>query len=231
MGRRPPASAGGFRLFWVYGVRVSPVLAVSLALSLACAGRTVHEQVVAAVDIEVRCGPSDEDVQVGTGVAVSDRLVVTALHVVTCDGGAEPQVLVDQGSGVAVPGRVEVELPEIDVARVVVPPGSLSASRVSVGPRPRVGDGHLTVVTAEPVWQVKECVPQPDQPLGSDSPAGAIGVGCLIVPGNSGAGVYDSRGMLVGVISQTAESLQFGIVAPLQGEPWITAAPAGVGTP
>src|SRR6185503_11857383 len=117
--------------------------------------------------------------------------------------------------------RIEVVLPRLDAARLVVEDGDLDSSPVDVGPRPRVGDPDLTVVTADPLWQVKRCVVQPTQPMGSSAepanvrlPELRVMVGCDVEPGNSGGAAYDSRGRLVGLVSWTVRSSEFGGLVP-----------------
>lgn len=212
-------------------------LVLAVVLTLACSGRSPLQEVQADVIVGEECpdvGSGSDHYFFGTGVVVGSDRVLTALHVAQCDGGKKPELVVFQGNdGGMQPARVEIALPRIDAARLIVPSGGLNWTPVSVAPRPVVGDADLTIVTAWPLWQVKHCVVQPNQDTGSDATGVTdldpteirILVGCDIEPGNSGAAAYDSHGRLVGLVSWTGRASQIAGVIPLQSEPWITRAP------
>lgn len=191
--------------------------------------RTPAQQVNADVDIGVTCGDGTQ--HTGTGVVVSPTQVVTALHVASCPDHGTPLIMVSLDDNAWRMMVVEVQLPGIDVARLSMwsPYFARNTSPVVIGPRPVTGD-RLCEAAAEPRWTYRCFIAQPpmvyDDGLGSDIPATGrkILVDGTIEHGNSGSGVYDARGRLVGILVTAGPCEEYmceGGVAPLQGEPWL----------
>lgn len=169
--------------------------------------RTPDQQYEAGVIVAVSCGQELDEpfspIQTGSGVIVAGTRVITALHVVTCPLGLAVQVKVDPGDGTMRDAVVELTAPTRDVARLVVS-ADLSQwfTPVAVGPtplrgervcwaawRPRPTYRCATVEWTNPEWVV---------------------VDGFVEQGNSGAGLYDAAGRLVGVMART-KACQTGV--------------------
>lgn len=150
-----------------------------------------HEQDAAAVKITVGCKSELGATwgQIGSGVIIGPHHVLTAMHVLVCDGGETTSATVISGS-VELPAKVEAVAPGADVARLEFE-GTVSLRRY-----PRVGAprsaGWVCLSAAHPKVERK---------CGRTSTvSGAIAHSAIVVPGNSGSGLYDDRGYLVGIV-------------------------------
>jgi S1-C subfamily serine protease len=173
---------------------------IALSLTLACAlpqrqhGRTVAQQYSNAVQIAVACG---EDLFGGSGVIVGPRTILTAYHVVACNN---PLVAVlapgvkEQPKTVKVLSYSESE----DLALLELSSDAESFTNylpVSYGPLPKLGDRVCGAHGVPKIGRVcGEVQPYADKP-------GDIVFTGIVDHGNSGSGLYDSHGRLVGIIT------------------------------
>jgi S1-C subfamily serine protease len=174
-------------------------------------------QIRDTVRIEATCGDA---VWMGSGTLISATQIITARHVVDCTtGGAiTARRLFSRDK---YPIHVEFESdPEHDIARAVLAGGARleDVSAPVVGPSPSVGD-HLCFVTGAPLVEI-----QCGDATGLESPL--VVHNATTVPGNSGAGVYDRSGKLVGVVSKYIDCASLapvdtvfcgGAIAPIEG--------------
>ena len=149
-----------------------------------------HEQDAAAVKISVGCKSplGAEWGQIGSGVVIGPHHVLTAMHVLVCEGGETISATVIQGE-TKLEAKVEAVAPGADIARLEFE-GTVSMRRY-----PRVGTpraaGWVCLSAAHPKVERK---------CGRTSTvSGAIRHSAIVVPGNSGSGLYDDRGYLVGI--------------------------------
>jgi S1-C subfamily serine protease len=200
------------------------VLIASLLVScVSCATvphgtRSVAQQHNAAVRIKVFCGDSGH---YGTGVIVSKHHILTAHHVAQCEimpgvpiYVTPDKVVIDPGDNVEREATVELTLGDgiQDIARLKTEE-NLSAfmSPITVGPAPAIGD-KVCEASAVPRWTYR-CGTAQD----SD---GYIRMEMRTEHGNSGSGLYDAQGRLIGIVVQlwVCEANEFcgGKAAPIQ---------------
>ncbi len=207
-----------------FALTLNLVLAVALlAACTSCASwvsttRSTSQQYNAGVKIDVTC---HDHVHRGSGVIVGPGHVLTAKHVVECalvpgfPFTVPPvKVTVDPGDG-AVEAEVELTLGEgtKDIARLVLAKPTLGAymSPITIGPAPAIGE---TVCEAS-------MVPRPTYRCGIVQQSnGYINMEMRVEHGNSGSGLYNSKGQLIGIVVQLwlCEANEFcgGRAAPLQ---------------
>jgi hypothetical protein len=156
----------------------------------------------------------------GTGVLVSDDLILTAYHVVDC-GILSSKIMVDPGDGVLREAYVEVLLPTRDITRLKLAPEAKSLKEfmtpVTIAPRPQIGD-KICMSTAVPRWGYFCGTVQPNK--GS----GLYFFDRFTEFGNSGSGVYHN-GKLVGLLDILVKCQEkvpcLGGITPLQGYEWL----------
>lgn len=177
--------------------------------------RTTVEQINAVVKISVMCG---ENRGGGSGVIVSEGKILTAYHVVECDGGVEPLVTIDPGDGIPRDAAVEIILPGRDIARLQLDVPTLDdfMTKVAIGPRPKVGD-EVCIGTAIPRFSYHCGRVQPGD-------TGMIYWDHMTEFGNSGSGAYHN-GKLIGLLD-VLKYCQSGVpcvggITPLQGYEWL----------
>lgn len=182
--------------------------------------RSPSAQWDASVLIQVSCIPGIVT-QYGSGVVVSKDRVLTAMHVVKCDMGLDPTVTIDPGDGTDRDATVEVLLPDDDIARLRVS-ADLSDyfHPVEIGPHPAAGERACWTALA----------PRPTLRCGTTQPESAYEMSGIFVDGfvehgNSGSGMYDSRGRLVGIVVSTL-TCQTGVyclgrAVSLAGREWL----------
>ena len=168
------------------------VLFTAFAACAGCASMAAYNshqarvQHTAAVTVRNSCGSW------GSGALLGPDRVITAFHVVNCAGELE----------VITRGRVTIKAKILryevagDVAVLQLSAPVPGARRQSVGRRPRVGD-RICLVSAIP-GNNRECGEVTD--LREDD-VGDVQHNMLTQPGNSGSGIYNGRGQLVGVVT------------------------------
>ncbi len=167
----------------------------------AVTGRTVAEQNLSAVSLKVMC--PDGTGHYGSGVIVSEHRILTAAHVAQCaaeDVGhvAATSITVESG-GTSFTAEADTIIQEADIARVKVS-GSLKQrlSPVSVGPLPAVGD-TVCFMSAVPRYRYRCGLAQRSEP-GPNADIVIEDAG--VMHGNSGSGLFDLQGRLIGIIVQ-----------------------------
>ena len=153
----------------------------------------------ASVRLMVVC--PDMSPRAGSGIAVSARHVITARHVIDCDGEGPRQILARLAGGSSVLAGVERVLvgPAADAA-LLVAEGFAAPFRGAVGvlelDAPRIG-ARVCVIAggSSPSQSLREC----------GYVAGVweslIAISTRIVPGNSGAAAWDDRGRAIGIVT------------------------------
>jgi S1-C subfamily serine protease len=168
------------------------VVTLSL-LAMCCAARpnvrTIEEEHAASVRIVAVCA---NGMGYGSGVILTPHTVLTAHHVVDGDGC----VFIAYVPGDADTGylmAVNHVFKDRDVAELfTVSP--LPYTPIEFGPTPQPGE-TACVVSAFPGW-LRRCG---DVQYFRDAPPGDVAIDVVVEPGNSGSGVYDARGRLVGI--------------------------------
>jgi S1-C subfamily serine protease len=146
-----------------------------------------HEPSPAGILVEVEC-PSGS-VWRGSAVAIGPRLVTTAAHVIPC--GRAALVLLTLGDGRKVPAYVSVTLEREDLA-VLLPTVDVTEHRLRLAPaRP----GPACFVAAAPARGI-HC-----GRIARVYAGGVIVHTATTAHGNSGAGLFDSSGALVGIVT------------------------------
>lgn len=181
----------------------SLALLVLLLGSCACfqrAGAPVAPQYAATVSIAVHCG---DGTAMGSGVVVSERQVLTALHVVS-GKGCDPFASVALPGGEPVLMIAEVGSPTADVVRLVALTGAPFADvrPPTLGAAPRVGD-EVCLSVAIP-RRGRKCGEV--QPIDGVGPPGNMVHNAITEPGNSGGPVYDTAGHLVAIITHMIQA-------------------------
>jgi S1-C subfamily serine protease len=166
------------------------------------AARRESDARLAAVEVHAHCGENQD--YAGSGVVVGPRRVLTAAHVIPCVTG---RALVIDARGRVTPVRVEALLPWADLARLVAsdpaPFDGLPPARV--GPPPEVGQ-RVCVAPGYPA-RAWECGPV--EVVGEFPPL-SLWHRARTEYGNSGGGIFDSRGRLVGIITHKRYEVEGG---------------------
>jgi S1-C subfamily serine protease len=157
---------------------------------------------------------------IGTGVAIAPDRILTAYHVVSACGGEPAAIVAEQGGGAAAIVQVEAVAPLADVARLVTILGAtLDAAPVAIGPPPPVGEP--VCVAARHPYSARRCGVVE---YVKDGPHG-IRSSAIVEPGNSGSGVYDRHGRLVGIATKMYLCLNGqicgGMATALDGREWV----------
>lgn len=175
------------------------VLALALTLLLAACGaqlpkpRTVKQQRETAVSIFTFC-PDEQGW--GSGVLLDGRHVLTAAHVVHC---GMPILRVETRAGdVRMMHPLKVDW-ENDLALIVIDDDELRfpypVPGAVIGPRPP--EGEVVCLESGRPDRARQC----GEVLEYGRGAGNMAHRALTVPGNSGGGVYDESGRLVGIVT------------------------------
>lgn len=165
--------------------------------------RTEEQQDVSAVRIQSACVTGDAFAGraaleigggIGSGVVLSTGVVITAAHVVECDGARLVHVVTREGTKYA--AEVAYVDATRDYARLKVR-GLAAVSSVVLAPT-HVGDS-VCVVAAHPFRQ-RQCGTI-QRIEWKKLPNGIVDLWSTarIVPGNSGSGIYNDKGELVGL--------------------------------
>lgn len=158
---------------------------------LAPFGRTDLQQMNAAVIVHADCAKGGGT---GSGVIVSSREVITAAHVVACDDGADPQSVSVLYAGSLARMEITGTYPDHDIARLRAPasrfppPYALEIAPVSLGQRVCVATRFPEITRRCGTVTARLTVPTLD-----------VRYSQCTIPGNSGSGIYDERGRLVGL--------------------------------
>lgn len=179
---------------------------LAVAWSCACVPLVTHPGYNSVVDwgeynssvrIAVLC--PDQSTWAGTAVAVTSRHLLTAKHSIWCDGNGPIAVLARVRGGEAIQVQTEYVSPDTDVARLAVM-GDAQPFQVRAFIRRRpVSIGEHVCTVGGDLFQnygVRKCGDVAE--VFSDFVALSIHV----VPGNSGGGVYDRDGNVVGIVSR-----------------------------
>lgn len=215
-------------------VRVALFLAIILGICWLCSCATLSapslerrpvDQYTSAVSIKVSCIGQNSagayfKLHRGSGVLVTDSLVVTAAHVASCENGEQifAMTVNAPGSDDEFTAEVDALYLKQDLARVRLMFKRFEGVRpIHIGPLPGLGE-VVCAATAVPMWTYRCDRVQP--PIGNDS-SNSFVFGGMTSFGNSGSGVYDSQGRLVGIVV-TAFMCQgqfpcLGGITPLQG--------------
>lgn len=182
------------RALWALVMLSSCVSCVLLPKHASTPVRSQASQSASSVELLVTCMTRDGELDGwrGSGVIISSRTVLTASHVVKCD--TDPLVTGKLADGTGRAFLVEAQTPRsaTDLARLRSLT-ELPYTAVSVGPPP--GLGSTVCLDAAAPTRSRRCGPV----VGNDGTW--LRILAVPIPGNSGSGVYDARGRLVGIIS------------------------------
>ena len=190
---------------------LSIVLAVCGACGLPDRGvrRPAPEQDRAAVRIDTMCGSS------GSGVIVSRAQVLTALHVVlSCPMG---RLAVTDADGTVRLAELEIATNR-DVARLVLAEGEPD---FPIGSIPRVKPARVGARVC-----ISAAAPKRGRACGTvrkvaPNPTGGVEHSAPTVPGNSGSGLYDAYGSLVGIVVWRDLRREGGMATGLDARQWL----------
>lgn len=150
----------------------------------------VSRELAATVYVGSVCG---SQVTGATGVLVSSERAYTALHVIRCD---HPTIVIRTVAGEVRPASLLLFWPDQDLALL----------RVETPAPPTKGVG---LVRVGDVVCLSSAVPARERSCGVVTAVrsdGDIYHTARVLPGNSGSGLYDAKGALVGVVTHTLPS-------------------------
>lgn len=189
-------AAGGFvaALYYLFFI----VLALQMACMRDVRGRSAAVALESAVRITTTCIAPDGSggMWLGSGVIVNDHTVLTAAHIAEDPPGTACIRTVQMVNGkkyLVVPSKT---LPERDLASLeTVLETFFPTYPITYGPAPAYGE-RVCSMTAYPMflWRCGDAQTEADPP--GDRSHTIVTEG-----GNSGSGVYDSLGRLVGIIT------------------------------
>jgi S1-C subfamily serine protease len=176
------------------------LVAATVVLSVGCVPlrqvpRTTRGQYEAAVRIDVVCITEKGGYMAGgSGVIVDSRHVLTAAHVAADDGFCAFDVTAFDGSRRSM--YVKTRLPGVDLASLEISTGvePFTLPDMAFGPRPDIGE-RVCAATALPRFSHKCGEVEP-----YEKPPGDISLMMIVDHGNSGSGLYDERGQLIGIV-------------------------------
>lgn len=181
--------------------------------------RTPDGQAMTAVEVVSACPVQDGRLVVsfGSGVIVSPRVALTAAHVVRCNGDTHAAIVVRYPGGEVKARAVLLDL-DGDVARLELA-GPLRVEPARIGPPPDIDD-RVCLVASVPARGRRCGVVERYA-----APPGNVRHDALTLPGNSGSGVYDEAGRLVGIVTHYSRcpNGQFcgGAFTSLEGRAWM----------
>lgn len=189
------------------------------ALRVEAPPRSERDQSAAAVEVRTFCPTADGKVRIsfGSGVQISDHTVLTAAHVVPCplERSAVIVVIARSGETLARPMLVGID---DDIVRLDLVT-TLPARKAQIGPRP--APQEIVCMSAAVPKRGRKC----GLVDGFGAPPGDVTHGANTVPGNSGAGVYDVVGRLVGIVThyrRCGKKTCGGKFTSLEGRAWAT---------
>jgi len=142
--------------------------------------------------------------QGGSAVAIDGHHLMTALHVVQCSAGT-PGVVVRSSNGKRFDALIQRTWESKDIAQLHVQLELSASVGVQIGPIPAVGDSICTQV-ANPDFGARCGTVETIDRGRVDAD---IAHTAHTEHGNSGGGAYDSRGRLVGIVTQLIECMPF----------------------
>jgi S1-C subfamily serine protease len=190
---------------------------LSLALVSGCCSRPAVQvprgpavtQQELAVEITRACATSSGvAVGFGSGALISESGVLTAGHVVFCPGVST--IVVTRPGAMHVAQVHSLDL-EGDMAILVLDSKVPGVPVAKIGPRPKVRD-RVCVATARPE-RARPC----GMITGYDTLPGDVRHTARTVKGNSGSGVYDLKGRLVGIATHACRDGSCGMFTALEG--------------
>lgn len=177
---------------------LAAVANASCAHSSKLTSRDVADRYIEAVEIGAMCVRADGMIVGwnGSGVIVSRTRVLTAAHV------ADSRGMFCAFSAKTIDGKermiqTDVSLPDLDLAAMTIFDDEVpfDFSPLAYGAKPLLGD-NVCAAVANP-WRGHKCGEvQPDA-----STPGDIKFLIVVEPGNSGSGVYNDAGELVGIVT------------------------------
>lgn len=226
--------------------RFVPILALVAVFVLStCAGcaigrqsipptRTPGEERASTVQISVRCSNFPPDIAAwGSGVVVSKTEVLTAAHVVDCivrdpktgldvSHGKLLAIVASQPDAIGRPMKVVTSFVAADVARIAI---------ADDGEFYDVSPVRLASVDLHDLVCVSTGVPRRDIRCGVveelfNAPGHDLAISIPSYPGNSGSGLYDARGRLVGIVTQRRNlalegQISGGRATAIGDRPWV----------
>lgn len=144
----------------------------------------------------------------GSGVAVGPEIILTAAHVVTCSGRDVPLVVATLPSGESYFARVSRVDVAADLARLTVEPGGppLAGLVANVRPAEITRGEEVCSATASPA-RARQCGAVVDVAVDFGVAFRDTGES---ISGNSGSGVYDRGGRLVGIVTHSYAAVAGG---------------------
>lgn len=172
----------------------------------------VRLQAERAVEVGVLCEGKPRTMQIGSGVLVDSRHVLTAYHVVSCRVVAAVAIL---AGGQQVALSVERAAVSADVAWLVLA-GQVPVPRVEIADAPSPG-ARVCMESAQPARH-RVCGLSM---MRIHAEGQEIKFSFQPIPGNSGSGLYDSRGRLIGIVTHRGQA--FGLATSLSPRRWLFA--------
>lgn len=144
----------------------------------------------------------------GSGVAVGPSTLLTAAHVVACEGRDAPFIVVTLASGESYFARVSRVDVEVDLARLTVEPGGPSlAGLAATATTAKISRGaEVCSATASPA-RARQCGRIVDDAVDFGVAFRDTGES---ISGNSGSGVYNRDGHLVGIVTHSYKPISGG---------------------
>ncbi len=187
------------------------LLLAAAALNASCAHNAskldtfvdVSARYDAALELTVTCvQPDGKRISwAGSGVIVSETMLLTAGHVAETEPGELCVYVAEDAAGnlYAVQPRVVLPSGSVDLAsmELIAPSAKFKAAPVRFGAVPLLNE-IVCSATAYPRREHK-CGPV----MKPKEPPGDIRMNMVVEPGNSGSGLYNMRGELVGIVVHT----------------------------
>jgi len=183
-------------------------IAVWVALLTACGGTQPRyespyatpseKQRAAVVSLHVACLDVEEGVQMwrGSGVITDNHTILTADHVADCPSGVS-EMIAQTVNGEIYVVTVSKQLPKYDLAQLTSEE-ALPWFQFAIGPRPEVGD--LVCSESGIPLRARKC--EYVTAVRGDPSDKDISYKAFVVQGNSGSGLFDSQGRLIGIITR-----------------------------
>lgn len=179
---------------------------------IAPAARLTGQQYDLTVALEAVCTGRDwiETGKLASGVLVDGRHALTAAHILACP--FPPVIRMTMANGKSYRMAIEWESPAKDLARLVIASADVLPIVPPIVGEPVVND-TICVAVAMPSRQLNCGVIE----AVGDSTKGDIRSSALAERGNSGAGMYNARGELVGISSSMSLDQTSGFATRVAG--------------